>query len=270
VTTVYIRGEEECDDGNTVPGDGIVEIRTSGGGASSVSVLLGGASAASYAATGRMLSPPVAILNAASGDLAFTHADDLGNVLALTDGEGDVLERVDYDDFGAPTFRAPDGTPLVDTLGMPASESPAGNPFLFHGMQWDGECGLYLEGSPKTPARHYDPQLGQYLSRDGRLYCWGGHDRAFADSSPWVLKKEEGGRHTPFHNTYKPQYRSSKGLAEQRDFSSIDSAPEELSAEETRQQLKSYFQTGDIPTQEQFSRGFGKSRELKGHVTLIK
>ena len=28
----------------------------------------------------------------------------------------------------------------------------------------------------------------------------------FADGNPWSLKKEEGGRHTPFFNGYRPQF----------------------------------------------------------------
>ena len=104
----------------------------------------------------------------AAGETTYAHADDLGNVLALTDAGGNVLERYLYDDYGQPQFLAPNGTPLVDGSGLPVTSSPAGNPFLFHGMYWDGETALYRGhgGSGENPL--YDPKTGRYLSRSHR------------------------------------------------------------------------------------------------------
>ncbi len=52
---------------------------------------------------------------------------------------------------------------------------------------------------------HMDPQTGQTLSRGDTHARAGGNGRAFEANNPWSLKKEEGGRHTPFHNKYRPE-----------------------------------------------------------------
>lgn len=104
----------------------------------------------------------------------FYHSDDLGNVLALTDSNGRVVERYEYDDFGAPEF--------FDAGGSRISSSRVGNPFLFHGLQFDSETGYFYGGTSSVPydnkpvARYYlenawpmkcyfDPAAGRYLSR---------------------------------------------------------------------------------------------------------
>lgn len=102
------------------------------------------------------------------GQVYYFHKDDLGSVLALTDAGGNVVERYDYDDFGLPEFLTSDGLPLA------TNASPAGNPFLFHGWEWEPETGLHLwkEFSPaqdqlKSNPRHraaggyVDPQVGR-------------------------------------------------------------------------------------------------------------
>jgi YD repeat-containing protein len=104
-----------------------------------------------------------------AGETFYFLCDDLGNTLALTDAAGNVVERYDYDDFGAPYFLSADGFPTGET------ESGVGNPYLFHGMEWDAETGLYLwkefspaESQPKATPRHriayVDPQTGQSTS----------------------------------------------------------------------------------------------------------
>jgi YD repeat-containing protein len=209
----------------------------------------------------------------AAGDVVFHHADDLGNTLALTDAAGEVVERCDYDDFGAPSF--------FNAAGAPQTSSASGNDLLFRGMRWDAETGLYsgsrkssplyddqgrevhnpLYGSQRTGAQNnpyfvesssagemasvagggggggvtwhecficfaMDPGTGQTLGRDGSLAGGGSGDRSFANNNPWSSEppamksgtvkffnetkgfgfmKEEGGRHTPFHNKYRPQ-----------------------------------------------------------------
>ena len=72
---------------------------------------------------------------AADGQVLFFHEDELGNTLALTDGAGSVVERYDYDEFGAPLF--------FDAAGSPLASSSAGNDILFRGMRWDAEVSLY-------------------------------------------------------------------------------------------------------------------------------
>ncbi len=130
-----------------------------------------------------MFAPPLAILTAGNGGVPlFTRCDDLGNVLALTDPDGTVVERYDYGDFGEPQFRAPDGSLLTDAFGTPVTASPAGNAYLFHGMIWESESGLYLD---QRQGRYFDPRSGQYTTRSAGGTGDESHSRAFSDNNPW-------------------------------------------------------------------------------------
>lgn len=210
---------------------------------------------------GRMMIP-------AGGGTFHLHTDELGNALALTDEAGTVVERYDYDDFGLPSILTSDGLPTGE------SSSGAGNPFLFRGAEWDAETGFYHGGnggcfdpqtaksvnsgtpnrismnvtvSKQTQGATFGERVNAGLNAAGSAVAQGAS--LLGGSNPWTLKKEEGGRHTPFHNKYRPQLSASQN---------------------TRDQLKSYFETGDVPMQGQFRKAYGKPHELKGHVTLIK
>ena len=118
------------------------------------------------------------------GETLYFHDDDLGNMLALTDAAGRIVERYDYDDYGLPRFLDVKGDLLADANGQLLTESPAGNPFLFHGMEWDAKTGLYhdkgltgnnplYEGkrlyvgglSWSSGGEAYDPRLGRGYTR---------------------------------------------------------------------------------------------------------
>jgi hypothetical protein len=145
----------------------------------------------------------------ANGQYFYFLCDDLGNTLALADGSGNVVERYDYDDYGAPHFLDADGNLLTDTNGLPVTFSPTGNPFLFHGMFWDGEVMFYFgrsQGGVTGPPGYMDPQTGRYLLRAGVPLRFEA-ESSFSGDNPWSLKKEEGGRHTPFHNKSRPNDR---------------------------------------------------------------
>ena len=112
----------------------------------------------------------------APGEARYHHYDDLGNVLALTDAAGNVMERYDYDDYGRPHFLDAKGVPITDATGSPVTESPAGNPFLFHGMQWDAETGLYCGSGAKhqNPYYHENELAGEMpTARGNRLFVGG-------------------------------------------------------------------------------------------------
>jgi YD repeat-containing protein len=122
----------------------------------------------------------------------YLHTDDQGNTLALTDSGGAVVERYDYDDYGTVTFLAADGSILIGGDGMPATSSTVGNPFLFHGMEWDPESGLYCRGggklnnlssSPLYEGKGRDGQNPLYDSKTGREVS-GGASSEFGDN-PW-------------------------------------------------------------------------------------
>jgi YD repeat-containing protein len=156
VTTTFVYDDGKDDDCDGTPDDDVLEVYR-GAAVSSVSVLAGGAgggaAAASYAATGRMFAPPIGFLNAV-GELFYTQCDDFGNMLALTDAAGSLVEHYDYDDFGVPSF--------FDASGTLMPSSSVGNDVLFGAMRWEEETELYHRDDDST---HYDPLTGQTLSR---------------------------------------------------------------------------------------------------------
>ncbi len=88
-----------------------------------------------------------------SGGARYLHQDGLGNVVALTDGSGSVLERVRYDAYGQPEH--------LTAAGAVVAASPTGNRFLFTGREWFPELGLQ-----DNRHRYYHPGVGRWLSRD--------------------------------------------------------------------------------------------------------
>ncbi len=76
---------------------------------------------------------------------AFYHFDTLGSIANLTDANGSVTARYQYDAWGI----------VTDKTGT------AFNPFGFTGQELDEATGLYY-----FKARFYDPELGRFLSED--------------------------------------------------------------------------------------------------------
>jgi RHS repeat-associated protein len=87
-----------------------------------------------------------------SGPLYY-HADALGSTVALTDGNGQVLERYLYDVYGAPTIK----NPANATIAV----SAVGNRFLFTGREYLSSVKLY-----DFRNRFYSPALGRFLQTD--------------------------------------------------------------------------------------------------------
>ncbi len=83
----------------------------------------------------------------AAGTPRYYHANDLGNVAALTDASGTVVDRYAYDPFGLPAGHT--GT--------------TSNPFTFV-----GGLGVMVEadGLYFMRARFYDPDTGRFLGKD--------------------------------------------------------------------------------------------------------
>jgi YD repeat-containing protein len=78
------------------------------------------------------------------------HTDDEGSVVALSDAEGHVLERYQYDELGGTTVKTPDGQPRVASV--------VGNECRYRGMQWDAGAMFYVSGGG---AALYDPLIGR-------------------------------------------------------------------------------------------------------------
>ena len=111
-----------------------------------------------------------------SVDRVAYHADDMGNVMAVTNGLGTVLEAYDYDNYGRPRFFNPAGSSIA--------QSAIGNALLFNGHRYDPETGLY-----DYRTRYFDPRAGRYTSRDS-IGTWGdeenlGNGNAYAGNNPW-------------------------------------------------------------------------------------
>jgi RHS repeat-associated protein len=90
----------------------------------------------------------------------YVSSDGMGNVTAIVDEDGNVLERRNYDAFGEMSCMLPDGTPVAT--------SPTGVDVGFHGQVREEATGLYQMGY-----RWYSPTLGRWLSRDP-VALWGG------------------------------------------------------------------------------------------------
>jgi RHS repeat-associated protein len=93
----------------------------------------------------------------------YYHSNSTGNVTAITDNSGALVERVDYDIYGMPTFTDYKTDPQNPTM---VSNSLIGNSYLFHGRRYDSETNLYY-----YRARYYDPITGRFLSTDPMGYA---------------------------------------------------------------------------------------------------
>ena len=108
----------------------------------------------------------------------YYHADEMHNVVKLTDNAGAILEAYDYADYGQPEF--------YDATGNELTGTAYANPYLFTGREWDEELGYYYYRN-----RYMDPAQGRFASRDP-LGLWGdplnlGNGYNYAGSNPWSL-----------------------------------------------------------------------------------
>jgi RHS repeat-associated protein len=87
------------------------------------------------------------------GNDFFFHSDDLYSVAAVSDANGNVVERYAYGDFGAPT--------ILDPNGAPRAGSAIGNPYLYTGRRYDPESGFYY-----YRIRYLDPRTGRFTVVD--------------------------------------------------------------------------------------------------------
>ena len=103
-------------------------------------------------------------------------ADDRSNTTALVDADGSVVERYEYQDYGAPEF--------FDGASTPIPQSAFGNPYLFTGRRYDPETGWYYYRT-----RYLDPRAGRFTTRDA-IGIWGdplnaGNGYVYVGNNPW-------------------------------------------------------------------------------------
>jgi RHS repeat-associated protein len=75
------------------------------------------------------------------------------NIIAMSDTTGVVVERYEYDEYGAPEF--------ADGAGVPILDSAIGNDYLFTSRRYDPNVGFYYYRT-----RYYDVQAGRFTNRD--------------------------------------------------------------------------------------------------------
>ena len=93
------------------------------------------------------------IYNGTSSTPYYIHTDNIGSTTTVTDGSGNLVERVTYDVYGAPTF--------TDALGQTLKKSTIRNTTLFQGREYDYDLALY-----NYRARYLDPTMGRFLQTD--------------------------------------------------------------------------------------------------------
>ncbi len=91
-----------------------------------------------------------------TGDKAgdyYYHTDGIGSITAITDKDGNIVERVKYGLYGIPTILDKDGNEIV--------ESTIGNTYMFQGRRYEKSLNMYY-----YRARFLDPTTGRFLSPD--------------------------------------------------------------------------------------------------------
>ncbi|MFH1232104.1 MAG: DUF6531 domain-containing protein [Planctomycetota bacterium] len=84
----------------------------------------------------------------------YYHQNTQGSIYAITNNDGEVVERYKYDVYGKPIFLDPEGNSI--------SQSLISNHFLFAGMEYDIEAELYY-----TLAGNYSLVLGRFINPSG-------------------------------------------------------------------------------------------------------
>jgi RHS repeat-associated protein len=83
----------------------------------------------------------------------YFHSNAIGSTTAVTDANGQVVERYKYGLYGMPTF--------MDAAGNFIPKSAIGNNILFQGREYEPETNFYY-----FRARHLDPIMGRFLQTD--------------------------------------------------------------------------------------------------------
>jgi len=121
----------------------------------------------------------------------YYHTNHLGSTMGLSDKGGKVVERVEYDVYGMPTFMDADGKVL--------ETSTVGNNILFTGREYDAETGDYF-----FRARSMHPLVGKFMQKDPLWYTGSMNDYSYVLQNPIILVD---------HSGQKPTYQEARELA---------------------------------------------------------
>jgi RHS repeat-associated protein len=120
---------------------------------------------------------------ARNGTDYWYHPDDLYNIRAVSDSNGIVLERYQYDDFGEAAITTGAGTQI--------SVSALSNPYLFTARRYDPETDWYY-----FRTRYLDSESGNFTTRD-TIGIWGddssfGNGTTYGGNNPWTSTDPSG------------------------------------------------------------------------------
>ncbi|MBS3764268.1 MAG: hypothetical protein KGZ25_13305, partial [Planctomycetes bacterium] len=114
---------------------------------------------------GNYIDEPITMTTSRGNRTYYYHTNNLYNVRALTDKNGNVRERYRYSAYGEPTILDPDGNERP--------RSAIGNRYMFQGRRYDPESGLYY-----YRRRMMSAELGRFVMPDtatpGVVYMYGG------------------------------------------------------------------------------------------------
>lgn len=100
----------------------------------------------------------------------YYHSNHLNSTLAITDENGYLIERVDYDAFGLPAF--------YDKDGVVVAQSIIGNTILYTGREYDYALMAY-----HYRARSMHPGIGRFIQKDPLLYAGGMNGYDYVNNS---------------------------------------------------------------------------------------
>lgn len=100
----------------------------------------------------------------------YYHTNHLGSTMGISNKEGKIVEKVEYDVYGMPTFLNADGKVLA--------ASTIGNNILFTGREYDTETGDYF-----FRARSMHPMVGRFMQKDPSIYNDGFNDYNYVHNS---------------------------------------------------------------------------------------
>jgi RHS repeat-associated protein len=109
--------------------------------------------------TGSLRIDEPLIMHKADGAEYFIHADGLGSIVAHSDANGNLIERIEYESYGETYFIDARGSPIPTII---STASYTGNPFAFTGREWDMERRRYYHRKRQT----YNPSLGRFGQED--------------------------------------------------------------------------------------------------------
>ena len=109
----------------------------------------------------------------------YYHTNHLGSTMALSDAAGAIVERVDYDAYGQPTFFDADGNVI--------SQSSIGNTILFTAREYNIESETYF-----YRARSMHPNVGRFMQKDPLGYIDGMNIFVYVSNLPVLYRDKYG------------------------------------------------------------------------------